>query len=34
MLSRVEGIEDLSLTTNGYLLERDAAALVEAASRA
>src|SRR3954471_11646213 len=30
MLSRVEGLEDLSLTTNGYLLERDAAALVEA----
>jgi GTP 3',8-cyclase len=30
MLSEVEGIEDLSLTTNGYLLERDAAALVEA----
>jgi GTP 3',8-cyclase len=30
MLSRVDGIEDLSLTTNGYLLERDAAALVDA----
>jgi cyclic pyranopterin phosphate synthase len=30
MLARVEGIKDLSLTTNGYLLERDAAALVEA----
>ena len=30
MLSAVEGVEDLSLTTNGYLLERDAAALVEA----
>jgi cyclic pyranopterin phosphate synthase len=30
MLSRVEGLEDLSLTTNGYLLERDAASLVEA----
>src|SRR5215208_6195643 len=30
MLARVEGIDDLSLTTNGYLLERDAAALVEA----
>ena len=30
MLARVEGIEDLSLTTNGYLLDRDAAALVEA----
>ena len=32
--ARVDGIEDLSLTTNGYLLERDAAALVEAGSRA
>ena len=30
MLSRIEGLKDLSLTTNGYLLERDAAALVEA----
>jgi cyclic pyranopterin phosphate synthase len=30
MLSGVEGIEDLSLTTNGYLLERHAAALVAA----
>jgi cyclic pyranopterin phosphate synthase len=30
MLSRVDGIEDLSLTTNAYLLERDAAALVDA----
>jgi cyclic pyranopterin phosphate synthase len=30
MLSAVEGIEDLSLTTNGYLLERDAEALVDA----
>src|SRR3954452_19848983 len=30
MLSTIEGIEDLSVTTNGYLLERDAAALVEA----
>src|SRR3954471_7042862 len=30
MLARVDGIEDLSLTTNGYLLERDAAPLVEA----
>ncbi len=30
MLRRIEGIDDLSLTTNGYLLERDAAALVEA----
>ena len=30
MLARVDGIDDLSLTTNGYLLERDAAALVDA----
>ena len=30
MLARVEGLKDLSLTTNGYLLERDAGALVEA----
>jgi GTP 3',8-cyclase len=30
MLSGIEGLGDLSLTTNGYLLERDAAALVEA----
>jgi GTP 3',8-cyclase len=30
MLARVEGIEDLSLTTNAYLLERDADALVAA----
>jgi cyclic pyranopterin phosphate synthase len=30
MLAGVEGIEDLSLTTNGYLLERDADALVRA----
>lgn len=30
MLAAVEGIHDLSLTTNGYLLERDAAALVAA----
>ena len=29
-LRAIEGIEDLSLTTNGYLLERDAAALVAA----
>jgi cyclic pyranopterin phosphate synthase len=33
MLAGVEGIEDLSLTTNGYLLERDAAALVDAGIR-
>ena len=30
MLAKVPGVEDLSLTTNGYLLERDAAALVDA----
>ena len=30
MLAGIEGIEDLSVTTNGYLLERDARALVEA----
>jgi cyclic pyranopterin phosphate synthase len=30
MLAGIEGIRDLSLTTNGYLLERHAAALVEA----
>src|ERR671918_258189 len=30
MLAAIEGIQDLSVTTNGYLLERDAAALVEA----
>jgi cyclic pyranopterin phosphate synthase len=30
MLAAVEGVEDLSLTTNGYLLERDADALVRA----
>jgi len=30
MLARLEGLEDLSLTTNAYLLERDAAALVAA----
>ena len=29
-LSAIEGLRDLSLTTNGYLLERDAEALVEA----
>jgi len=33
MLARIEGIRDLSLTTNGYLLERDAAALAEAGIR-
>jgi cyclic pyranopterin phosphate synthase len=30
MLARIEGLRDLSLTTNAYLLERDADALVEA----
>src|SRR5690349_12968611 len=30
MLAAVDGIDDLSVTTNGYLLERDATALVEA----
>jgi GTP 3',8-cyclase len=30
MLAGVEGLHDLSLTTNGYLLERDAPALVDA----
>src|SRR5881397_1411889 len=30
MLARVPGLRDLSLTTNGYLLERDASALVAA----
>jgi cyclic pyranopterin phosphate synthase len=30
MLSTTRGVEDLSVTTNGFLLERDAAALVEA----
>ena len=30
MLSPIEGLHDLSLTTNGYMLERDAAALVDA----
>jgi cyclic pyranopterin phosphate synthase len=33
MLAAVPGVEDLSLTTNGYLLERDAAALVDAGIR-
>jgi cyclic pyranopterin phosphate synthase len=30
MLRRIDGIRDLSVTTNGYLLERDARALVDA----
>ncbi len=33
MLSAVPGVEDLSLTTNGFLLARDAAALVDAGLR-
>ena len=33
MLSPIEGLRDLSLTTNGYLLERDADALVGAGIR-
>jgi len=33
MLARIDGIRDLSLTTNGYLLERDADALVAAGLR-
>ncbi len=30
MLAAVDGVDELAVTTNGYLLERDAAALVEA----
>src|SRR6202034_1658976 len=30
MLAAIDGVRDLSVTTNGYLLERDAAALVAA----
>src|SRR5581483_2464738 len=30
MLAEIDGVDDLSVTTNGYLLERDAAALVDA----
>jgi len=33
MLAAVEGLHDLSVTTNGYLLERDAEALVRAGVR-
>jgi cyclic pyranopterin phosphate synthase len=33
MLAALPGVEDLALTTNGYLLERDAAALVDAGVR-
>jgi GTP 3',8-cyclase len=32
-LAAIEGLEDLSLTTNGYLLERDAVALADAGLR-
>lgn len=30
MLAKIDGVRDLALTTNGFLLERDAAALVKA----
>src|SRR5215203_3000212 len=30
MLASIDGVDDLSVTTNGYLLERDAEALVKA----
>ena len=30
MLSRIDGLQDLAITTNGYLLERDATALADA----
>ena len=33
MLAAIDGVEDLSLTTNGFLLERDSAALVAAGIR-
>src|SRR5690348_4805283 len=33
MLAAVDGVDDLSLTTNGYLLDRDADALVAAGLR-
>src|SRR5438132_11395595 len=33
MLAPIEGLRDLALTTNGFLLERDAAALVAAGIR-
>src|SRR2546423_7696160 len=33
MLAGIEGVRDLALTTNGYLLERDADALVSAGLR-
>ena len=34
MLARTPGVHDLTLTTNGFLLERDAEALVAPASTA
>ncbi len=33
MLAAVEGVRDLAITTNGFLLERDAGALIEAAAK-
>ncbi len=33
MLAEIDGVDDLSITTNGYFLERDAAALVAAGVR-
>jgi cyclic pyranopterin phosphate synthase len=33
MLAQIDGLRDLAITTNGYLLERDAAALVAAGAR-
>lgn len=30
MLAEIDGLRDMALTTNGYLLERDAAALADA----
>jgi cyclic pyranopterin phosphate synthase len=34
MLAAIDGVEDLAITTNGFLLERDAAALVAASNSA
>ncbi len=34
MLSQIDGIHDLAITTNGFLLERDAAALISAGAAA
>ena len=34
MLSQIDGIHDLAITTNGFLLERDAAALIAAGAAA